>query len=422
MLTKAPRGTRDILPGEVEKWHRLENLAREICRLYGYGEIRTPIFEHTELFQRGVGEETDIVSKEMYTFYDRGERKLTLRPENTAAVVRAFLEHKLYAAPQPVKLYYIGPMFRYDRPQAGRYRQFHQFGVEALGSLNPALDAEIIYVAYEFYRQLGIKDLKLEVNTVGCNECRPLYRNKLKEHFRPHLDNLCPDCTHRFEKNPLRILDCKEEKCRVHFDDVPVLKDNLCQECHSHFKGLIEDLTNLGVEFVINPFIVRGLDYYTKTVFEFISLRLGAQSSLGGGGRYDDLVEVCGGPSTPGIGFAVGMERILLALEEEGLKQQDAGLHVYVAVISKEANPLAGKVIRDLRKSKISCDRDYMDRSLKAQLKQADRFNASLTLFLGGEEMQQGRANIKVMATGEQLEISMEVIVEKINEMLEQEV
>ncbi len=422
MLTKAPRGTRDILPEEVEKWHRLESLARELCRLNGYGEIRTPIFEHTELFQRGVGEETDIVSKEMYTFLDRGKRQLTLRPENTAAVVRAYLEHKLYGGPQPVKLYYIGPMFRYDRPQAGRYRQFHQFGVEAFGSMSPALDAEIIYVAYELYRRLGIKDLRLEINTVGCANCRPHYRDKLKDYFRPHLESLCPDCNKRFDKNPLRILDCKEEKCRTYFNDVPILNDNLCPECDTHFVTLIEELNNLAINYTVNPFIVRGLDYYTKTVFEFISPRLGAQSSIGGGGRYDELVEVCGGPSTPGIGFAVGMERILLALEEEGLDYNKAKLDVYVAVIDKEATPLAGKVLKDLRGVGMSCDRDYMERSLKAQLKQADRLKVPLTLFLGGEEMQEGKANLKIMATGEQLQVSIVNIVEKIKEILSQEV
>lgn len=423
MLTKkAPRGTRDILPGEVENWRYLENLARELCRMYNYAEIRTPIFEYTELFQHGVGEDTDIVSKEMYTFQDKGGRQLTLRPENTAAVVRAYLENRLDAAPQPIKLYYIGPMFRYDRPGAGRYRQFHQFGVEAFGSKEPSLDAEIIYLAYEFYHRLGIGGLELEINSIGCSTCRPPYRIKLKNHFKTYLNSLCVDCQKRFEQNPLRILDCKEENCRRTFTGVPALKDNLCQECDTHFTLLQQELTVLALPFTINSFMVRGLDYYTKTVFEFNSPHLGAQNSLGGGGRYDDLVETCGGQPTPGIGFAIGLERVLLALEEEGRGYEINHMEVYLAQIGEKNLPLAGKILRDLRNAGISCDRDYLGRSLKAQLRQANRLSVTLTLFLGGEELKDDKVTLKIMSSGEQELVSLDVLVEKAKEILKGEV
>ncbi len=423
MISKAPRGTRDILPGEATRWRKMEELARELCQLSGYGEIRTPIFEHTELFQRGVGEETDIVSKEMYTFKDRGERNLTLRPENTASVVRAYLEHKLSSAPQPVKLYYIGPMFRYDRPQAGRYRQFHQFGVESFGSLHPALDAEIILLASQFYQKLGLMELVLEINSVGCSSCRPEYRDKLKEYFRPSLAEMCSDCNKRFAANPLRILDCKEDACRSYFKDVPTITDNLCPECSDHFTSLMEELKNLDIQFTVNPFLVRGLDYYTKTVFEFISSHLGSQGSLGGGGRYDDLVEVCGGPPTPGCGFAVGLERILLVREAEGIIDEEDNLQVYLATLGDEkAMALAGKVARDLRSRGISCERDYMGRSLKSQFKQANRFMAELTVLLGGQEMEAGAVVLKKMSTGEQKTVLLTELPDAVEKILAGEV
>ncbi len=419
---KAPRGTRDILPGEVEKWRYLESHARKLCRMYNYAEIRTPIFEYTELFQHGVGEDTDIVSKEMYTFQDKGGRQLTLRPENTAAVVRAYLENRLDALPQPIKLYYIGPMFRYDRPGAGRYRQFHQFGVEAFGSKEPSLDAEIIHLAYEFYQRLGISGLELEINSIGCSTCRSPYRAKLKDYFKTYLNNLCIDCQKRFEQNPLRILDCKDEKCRRTFTDVPALKDNLCQECDTHFTLLQQELTALDLPFIINSFMVRGLDYYTKTVFEFISPHLGAQNSLGGGGRYDDLVEICGGQPTPGIGFAIGLERVLLTLEEGDREYERNNLKIYLAQIGKENLPLAGEILRDLRNAGISCDRDYLGRSLKAQLRQANRLSVFLTLFLGGEELKENKVTLKIMSSGEQELVPLDLLVEKVKEILKGEV
>lgn len=422
MITKAPRGTRDIMPTEAAQWRRVEGTARELCRLNRYGEIRTPLFEHTELFQRSVGEETDIVSKEMYTFQDRGERNLTLRPENTAPVVRAYLEHKLHGGPQPVKLYYIGPMFRYDRPQAGRYRQFHQFGVEAFGSLDPDLDVEIIYLAHRLYGKLGLKDTALVINSVGCARCRPPYRELLREYFTPKVTELCADCRRRHSTNPLRMLDCKTDGCRRHFEAAPTLEAHLCPECARHFLALKEGLGRLEVPYRVNPFMVRGLDYYTRTVFEFISPRLGAQSSLGGGGRYDDLVELCGGPSTPGSGFAVGLERILLAMKEEGLKQEEEPLQVYAASIQEEARPGLNLLLRDLRDRGISCDRDYLGRSLKAQLKQAGRQGALLTVLLGGDEYREGKAIIKKMSTGDQERVFLKDIVDKIRDYLGGEV
>ncbi|HHX77812.1 MAG TPA: histidine--tRNA ligase [Firmicutes bacterium] len=401
MLTKAPRGTRDILPGEVERWLLLEDIARNLCCLYNYREIRTPIFEHTELFQRSVGEDTDIVAKEMYSFKDRSDRSLTLRPENTASVVRAYLENKLFGLPQPVKLYYIGPMFRYDRPQAGRYRQFHQFGVEAFGSLAPALDAEIISLAYEFYRRLGLNNIVLELNSIGCENCRPRYRDLLKNFLETRKEKLCRDCRNRFINNPLRVLDCKEAGCRSLLTGIPKIVTSLCPECAAHFSSLKEELTNMDIPYKINPFLVRGLDYYTKTVFEFTGESLGAQNSLGGGGRYDGLVELCGGQPTPGIGFALGIERILLACKGEKFKINPS-LQVYVAVIDREADKIAGRLVKELRGMGISCDRDYLDRSLKAQLKQAGRLNAGLVVILGGREMQEGKGIIRQMDSGKQ--------------------
>ncbi|HHX75610.1 MAG TPA: histidine--tRNA ligase, partial [Firmicutes bacterium] len=320
MLTKAPRGTKDILPAEVPRWCFFEQKAREACRLFGYSEIRIPMFEHTELFLRGVGEVTDIVAKEMYTFTDRGGRSLTLRPEGTASVARAYLEHKMQGEAQPVKVFYTGPMFRYDRPQAGRYRQFHQFGVEAFGSQEPALDAEVIMLALFFFRSLGLDGLALHLNSVGCPECRSRYRESLLAALRDRVRELCPDCSERYEKNPLRILDCKNKHCRAVTKTVPLLADELCTACREHFAAVRAALDALGVEYVLDPRLVRGLDYYTKTAFEIMAPGLGAQSSVCGGGRYDHLLATIGGPDIPGIGFAIGIERVLLALAAAGIE------------------------------------------------------------------------------------------------------
>jgi len=318
LLTGAPRGTKDVLPSSVRAWRYVEQIMREVCREFGYREIRTPIFEHTELFQRGIGDDTDVVDKEMYTFIDRGGRSVTLRPENTAAVVRSFVENKMYGENLPFKVFYIGPMFRYDRPQAGRLRQFHQFGVEAIGSDAAVTDAECIMLAMTVLKKMGLKDLKLKINSVGCPKCRPTYRKALQDFFRPHIAEMCADCQNRIDKNPMRLLDCKEEKCKAIAVGAPKVTDYLCKNCQKHYGKVKELLTAAGVEYEEDSNLVRGLDYYTKTAFEIQYTPLGAQSAVAGGGRYDGLVEEIGGPAMSGIGFAMGMERVLIALEKQG--------------------------------------------------------------------------------------------------------
>ncbi|SHE57581.1 histidine--tRNA ligase [Desulforamulus putei] len=408
MLTTRPRGTNDILPGEVEKWQYLEELARQVCREYGYGEVRTPVFEHTELFARGVGETTDIVEKEMYTFTDRGDRSITLRPEGTAAAVRAYVENKLYAMPQPIKLFYIGPMFRYDRPQAGRYRQFHQFGVEVFGSDSPAVDAEVIAMAMDIYERIGLKDLELHINSVGCPDCRPILREKLQEHFRPHLANLCPNCQGRFERNPLRILDCKNEKCQNIGRHAPTTLDALCAACDSHFELVKSYLDAVGVQYIVDNRLVRGLDYYTRTAFEIMARDIGAQSSVGGGGRYNGLIEECGGPPTPGIGFALGLERILLTAERQGITfPVTRGPAVFIATVGTEVEKQAFTLLQQLRRQGIAAEKDYLGRSLKAQMKYAGKLDARLVIILGEEEVARGVAVVRDMQAGEQQEVPM---------------
>ncbi|NHM27729.1 histidine--tRNA ligase [Desulfofundulus sp. TPOSR] len=417
MLTTRPRGTSDILPGEVEKWQYLEQVIRRLCREYGYSEIRTPIFEHTELFERGVGETTDIVQKEMYTFRDRGGRSITLRPEGTAAVVRAYLENKLYAGPQPVKLYYIGPMFRYDRPQAGRYRQFHQLGVEVLGSHDPALDAEVVAMAMDLYARLGLRDLELHINSVGCPRCRPVLREKLQDFFRARLDRLCPNCRDRLERNPLRILDCKEERCREAGQGAPTSLDHLCPGCGDHFQAVLKHLDNLGVAYTVDRSLVRGLDYYTHTAFEIIARGIGAQNSIGGGGRYNGLVEECGGSDIPGIGFALGLERILLTMEQQGVAfPRPPKLDVFLATADAAARDRALVLVQKLRREGLAVDRDYLGRSLKAQMKYAGRLEVGLVAILGSDELERGVVALRDMATGNQEEVPLDRLAEEIKQ------
>lgn len=408
MLTKAPRGTRDILPGEVEKWQFFEGQARELCRLFGYAEIRTPVFEHTELFLRGVGEVTDIVSKEMYTFTDRGDRSLTLRPEGTASVARAYLEHKLHGEAQPVKVFYIGPMFRYDRPQAGRYRQFHQFGVEVFGSKEPSLDAEVMALSLVFFRALGLHEFTLQINSVGCPECRQAYRSRLQEELKEKAAGLCADCAGRYDKNPMRILDCKNESCRELTADVPLMVDTLCEECSGHFAAVREAMDALGEPYEVNPRLVRGLDYYTKTAFEIVSPVLGAQSSIGGGGRYDHLLTAIGGPDVPGIGFAIGMERVLLAMEAAGsLPEAEGALDVFVATAGSVPAAEALRIVMQLREQGLAADKDYLGRSLKAQFKYADKKKARFLVILGDEELARGLATVRDMQQGAQQDVAL---------------
>ncbi|OPY58542.1 MAG: Histidine--tRNA ligase [Pelotomaculum sp. PtaU1.Bin035] len=413
MLTTRPRGTSDIIPGEVETWQYLEREVRRICSEYGYAEIRTPVFEHTELFLRGVGDTTDIVEKEMYTFIDRGDRSITLRPEGTASAVRAYLEDKLYAGPQPVKLFYTGPMFRYDRPQAGRFRQFHQFGAEVFGSHDPAVDAEVMAMTMDFYGRLALKGLELHINSVGCPACRPALRSKLREFFLPHIGALCPNCRDRFEKNPLRILDCKEGPCRKLGANAPATVDCLCEDCHSHFESVKKHLDLLDLPYQVNRRLVRGLDYYTHTAFEIMARDIGAQSSIGGGGRYNGLVETCGGPSTPGIGYALGMERIILAMKSQGITTPGiSGPDVFVVTAGQAAASEAFRLLFKIRGSGISADKDYLNRSLKAQMKYAGKAGAKFVVIIGEEELAQGVARVRNMDSKEQVTVTSGEVVD----------
>jgi histidyl-tRNA synthetase len=418
VLTKAPRGTRDILPAEAERWSYVERKAAEICRLFGFAEIRTPVFEHTELFLRGVGEATDIVAKEMYTFKDRGGRSVTLRPEGTAPVVRAFLEHGLAAEAQPLKVYYLGPMFRYDRPQAGRYRQFHQFGAEVFGSGDPTVDAEVMLLALTFFRSLGLTGFSLHINSVGCPACREDMRDRLRERLAGGLAQFCPDCVERYGKNPLRILDCKVEKCRELTKDAPVMTESLCEACAGHFLEVREALSALGEQYVVDSRLVRGLDYYTRTAFEIVSSGSGKQS-LCGGGRYDHLLKQIGGPDLPGIGFAVGMERTLLAMEAAGIAPPAAvSPDVYVATAGSVPGREALKTVMELRLNGMSADKDYLGRGLRAQLKAADRKGAKLLVILGDEELAGGQAVVRDMQSGTQETVSRAELTERLARLL----
>ncbi len=409
MLTKRPRGTNDILPDTSDKWQWIEQEARELCEQFGYKEIRTPIFEHTELFQRGVGETTDIVQKEMYTFLDRGQRSITLRPESTASVVRAYLENKLYNGPQPTKLFYIGPMFRYDRPQSGRYRQFHQFGIEVLGSAHPAIDAEVVYAAMQFYKRLGVQNTTLHINSVGCPQCRPVHKRSVTEYLEPFFEELCSTCQSRYEKNPLRIMDCKNDKCQELAKDAPTVTQNLCGECETHFGRVLDYLNVVEVKYEIDEHLVRGLDYYTGTAFEITAEELGAQNTICGGGRYDFLVRECGGQDTPGIGFALGLERVLLTLENQGVEPRASKMPVvFIAGLGEETQKHVFNLAQRIRRSGLTAEMDFMDRSLKAQMKFSNKLNAAFTVIIGEEEIESGKVTVKNMMTAEQSLINMD--------------
>jgi histidyl-tRNA synthetase len=403
---QALKGTHDILPEEVYKWDYMEGVIRDVCARYGYKEIRTPIIEATELFQRGIGDTTDVVTKEMYTFTDRGNRSVTLRPENTASAVRAYLEHKMYGDQQVHKMFYIGSMFRYDRPQAGRYREFHQFGLEVLGASSPLADAEVIAMACEIFHKLGLRDLDLHLNSIGDKNCRPAYRKKLIEFFEGKKDQLCDDCRERLYKNPLRILDCKEEGCKKASVGAPEITDYLCDDCHAKFEAVKHYLDGLGISYTVDPRLVRGLDYYTNTAFEIQYPPLGAQSAVCGGGRYDGLVEEIGGPSTPGIGFAIGLERLLLALEMQNLipapKSQQ---RVYIAALGEDAVAEGFKIQEELRGLGVLTDMDLQGRSLKGQMKQAGKLDSQFTVIIGSNELEKGAAAVKNMADGTQEDI-----------------
>ncbi len=411
MNFKIPRGTQDILPGKVELWQFVETKARDLCRRYNYKEIRTPIFEHTELFARGVGDTTDIVQKEMYTFLDRGERSLTLRPEGTASTVRAYVENKLFGSPvQPTKLYYIGPMFRYERPQSGRMRQFVQFGVEALGSADPTIDAEVIALAMEFYRELGLQNVKLVINSLGDTESRTAHRKALINHFEPRITEFCADCQTRLAKNPLRILDCKKDRDHELMGTAPAILEYLNEESSLYFAKVKKLLSEMKIEFEVDPNLVRGLDYYNNTAFEIMidGDGFGSITTLSGGGRYNGLVQEIGGPDTPGIGFALSIERLLMALEVQNIELPiQEQIDCFVIALGDEAKLAASIASFTLRQAGFSCDQDYLDKKMKAQMKAADRLNATYVAIIGESELEKQTVVVKEMATGEQQEIEL---------------
>lgn len=421
MSINVPRGTKDLLPGETEKWQAVEELIRDTCRLFQYKEIRTPIFEHTELFTRSVGDTTDIVQKEMYTFTDRGDRSLTLRPEGTASVVRSFVENKLFGLPnQPVKLYYMGPMFRYERQQAGRYRQFVQFGVEAIGSKDPAIDAEVMALAMNVYKKAGLKKIKLVLNSLGDTESRQAHRDALIAHFAPHIQEFCSDCQNRLQKNPLRILDCKVDRENPLMGSAPQLPDYLNEESLTYFEKVKHYLDILSIKYELDPNLVRGLDYYNHTAFEIMSEGegFGAITTLCGGGRYNGLVEELGGPDSPGIGFGMSIERLLLALEAEGESYtNNDSLDVYVVAMGEAAKGKAVSFVSQLRQNNISAEMDYLDRKVKAQMKSADRLNAKFSVVIGDNELETGKVSLKYLANGTQQELAFDEIVEQFEEI-----
>ena len=402
-MYKAPRGTVDILPEEQAYWRYVESKAVELCQLYGYRRLDTPVFEEAALFTRSIGEGTDIVTKEMYIFKDRSGKALALRPEGTAPVCRAYIEHGMDNLPQPVKLYYLASIFRYERPQAGRYRQHYQFGCEAIGDADPALDSEVIHLAYQFFTSLGLKEITVQLNSIGCKACRPGYIQALKGHYQGKADLLCPDCRTRLEKNPLRLLDCKRAQCQQLANTAPKTTDFLCRGCRSHFEAVTEYLRSLTLPFSLNHRLVRGLDYYTKTVFEVQPLDGGAQSALGGGGRYDDLIEQLGGRPTPAVGFAAGIDRVVLNLKKQGVPvPQLPTPRVFIAYLGDEAKTEAVKLTASLRAQGVGVVMAGGGRSLKSQLRQADSLGSTYTIILGDEEIKNHRVTLRNMVSGEQ--------------------
>ena len=409
MVTSAPKGTKDILPEQVYKWQYVEEKFAELCERYGFKEIRTPVFEHTELFTRGVGDTTDIVQKEMYTFEDHGHRSITLKPEGTSPAVRAFIEHKQYAEVQPTKYYYVTPCYRYEKPQAGRLREFHQFGIETFGTGDMLADAEVICFANDFLGEMGVTDIRLRINSVGCPECRKKHREALKDFLKPNYDKLCNTCKDRYERNPMRIIDCKSPECQEIVKGAPMMIDYLCDDCREAFEDLQRNLDALGIEYEVDPTIVRGLDYYTKTAFEFVTDAIGAQGTVCGGGRYDHLVEEVGGPPIPGVGFGLGIERLLLLMENLGVEipEPDA-VDAFIAVMGDEAKAWGLKLLRELRQKGLSVQMDTLARNVKGQFKYANRLGARYTVVIGDDEIKAGVVSLKEMATSEQREVKME--------------
>lgn len=408
-MIQKPYGTNDILPGHTEKWHYIESVARETAALYGFGEIRFPTIEYTELFQRGVGDTTDVVQKEMYTFDDREEgRSISLRPEGTASVARSVIENGLYGGTMPLRLYYIINCFRHEKPQAGRYREFYQFGVELFGAASAAADAQIIALGAAFLRRLGLPFI-LRLNSIGCKKCRADYQRALVEYFSAHRDKLCDSCKTRLERNPLRLLDCKSEICSEIAKDAPKTTDYLCDDCAQHYNELLATLDGMGIEYVSDPKIVRGLDYYSRTVFEYQFTGIGAQNALGGGGRYDGLIESVGGPSLSGIGFAMGINRLILAMEQTGASYPEQPKPtLYIAALGAPAMRRAAVLAQQLREQGVRAESDIVGRSLKAQMKYAGKSGFRYTLMIGDSELETGRAFLRNMEQSEQTEIEID--------------
>lgn len=411
MFIQVPKGTQDILPDDAPKWYYIENKIREVLTKYGYQEIRTPAFEYTELFIRGIGESTDIVTKEMFTFPDRKERSLTLRPEGTAPVVRAYLENKMGRASKVVKLFYIGSMFRCEKPQAGRFRQFNQFGIEVIGTKSPEVDVEVIMAALEIYEKLGLKNLEIVINSVGCKKCRVDYIQKLKKFLRNKKDLLCSECVKRYEKNPLRVLDCKKDSCQKIMETAPMITENLCPECKLHFEEVKSHLDDFKIKYHIDHKLVRGLDYYTKTAFEIVGKGLGAQNAIAGGGRYDDLVEELGGKPTPGVGFAAGIERMIMVMNQQKINwPKPKCIDIFIVKVSAENKDTAFRLLQKIRNSGLSADLDYSNGSLKSQMRIANKIGARYTVIIGEEELSKDMVTLRNMQTKEQKKVKLDEI------------
>lgn len=411
-MVNIPKGTKDCLPKDSYKWQFIENTARSVAKSFGIKEIRTPTFEHTEVFLRGIGDTTDVVNKEMYTFLDKGNRSITLKPEGTAGVARSFVENGFASAVMPLKLYYITPCFRYERPQAGRLREFHQFGIEMFGSNSATIDAEVILTAKTFLDKVGATGLKLYINSIGCKTCRAEFNKALKEYLKANIDGMCPNCQDRYERNPLRILDCKEDKCKAICRNAPKITDYLCDDCKKHFEDLQKYLALAGVDFAINENIVRGLDYYTKTVFEFVSENIGAQGTVCGGGRYDGLIAEFGGGQIPGVGFGLGMERLLLLLESLGVDMNEPVPEVYFATMGEKEYEKAFLLANELRGKGVASELDHMGKSLKAQFKYADKIGAKRVVVIGSSELENGSVTVKNMAEGTAETVAMPNLVD----------
>ncbi len=420
MITQAPKGTKDLLPADSYRFQWVEAHMRRAAELACYREIRTPVFEHTELFSRGVGDATDLVRKEMYTFADKGDRSITLKPEGTAGAVRALIEARLYAQPLPCKMYYLAaPIFRYESPQSGRLREHHQFGMECFGSQEATADAEVIVVLLRMLEGMGLQNLALKLNSIGCPECRPAYLRALKDYLGKRLDRLCPQCRERFERSPLRVLDCKEPGCKALVKDAPDIRNTLCAGCAEHFSRLGSLLVEEGIAHQVDAQLVRGLDYYTKTVFEIIMRGQREGLALCGGGRYDGLVEQLGGPPTPAVGFGLGMERVLMELDAQGVEiPRPPQCEVYIASIGEETADPAFRLAGELRRAGLRADCDHMGRSLKAQFRHADRLGAGLVLIVGGDELSRGNVRLRDMATKEEAEIPLALVPQAVEERL----